>query len=869
MADKPAGSSVTFNVRAETSFGDRLLLVGSDDALGRWNLDESVELTTTEKDYPLWMSKSIEVLEPTEYKYVRMRGDGEAVWEFDGGNRCISPADLSTASVVVDDGFFGELIGEHFSYPQAFSETTLRGSSFNCEASTGALQLVVVGDDAAAGHGADGYNGWAAQLGTLLNQQYGYGFKNMSEIGLTLQEASKRGLASMLPKPLPEVVIISFGLELRWLAKCPDWDRETIYDNTIKAYTALAAEAWDLAIMPIFGGLCPHNDFAKVQAEFLRRADAEMKKQGIPVLDWLHALSPGGDKFGIWADNLAYSSLYPSTRGHQRMLSSIDLSIFDPLKVKDLLQKRRAEEEELWRLCFKDRRGLEIHYCSARKELKVDNLTEDEYDLNPGWNEMQASLAAVFREAPWTLRRGLHVRKEESAAGAAAFSLYIGESGTIQSCAKIPAKCCVTYGLLDPKLTNLPKESSVLFHDDNLLLVKSARGNLQIFNRAACEYNVHPMWFDVRQATKSMQHGVYEDSSGQPFRTAIISCHGLQSRVKVPARSAVDLSRVGDLQSIKQVAVLPLGDRCSVRMLLHKIEFDGPCYPFDLTRTTSLADVADMAATGFEDMWNPDYLYYDGEVGRIFHRKWHGLSFAHEVEYEQGEDPVGNFAPIVERMRKRYTGRSARFDWACKNADSVLFVRTGVASRAEVCDLLSRMEERFPELVANLLLISEQETSEFSGLEKVTHVRESFDPDRMYEDMNYWINCAHRFRGILERVGISARNLYWCPNDLKEAEKERKAFETKDDEKETKEKKEKKEKKESQESEGGYTPNTPMTSTSEIAKFSHANLYELHQVQQAQVCLEAPISREPRLEASSSVLPVVLPEAPPMAPPVA
>ena len=59
-----------------------------------------------------------------------------------------------------------------------------------------------------------------------------------------------------------------------------DWDRETIYDNTIKAmcrgrmqtdspicfceaYTALAAEAWDLAIMPIFGGLCPHNDFAK------------------------------------------------------------------------------------------------------------------------------------------------------------------------------------------------------------------------------------------------------------------------------------------------------------------------------------------------------------------------------------------------------------------------------------------------------------------------------------------------------------------------------------------------------------------------------------------------------------------------------
>ena len=29
------------------------------------------------------------------------------------------------------------------------------------------------------------------------------------------------------------------------------------------------------------------------------------------------------------------------------------------------------------------------------------------------------------------------------------------------------------------------------------------------------EYNVHPMWYDVRQATKKMQHGVYEDLSGR------------------------------------------------------------------------------------------------------------------------------------------------------------------------------------------------------------------------------------------------------------------------------------------------------------------------------------------------------------------
>jgi hypothetical protein len=46
------------------------------------------------------------------------------------------------------------------------------------------------------------------------------------------------------------------------------------------------------------------------------------------------------------------------------------------------------------------------------------------YDLNPGWGDMQTSLAAIFWEAPWTLRRGLYVRLDDIPN--AAFSLYIG-----------------------------------------------------------------------------------------------------------------------------------------------------------------------------------------------------------------------------------------------------------------------------------------------------------------------------------------------------------------------------------------------------------------------------------------------------------
>lgn len=48
--------------------------------------------------------------------------------------------------------------------------------------------MAMIGDEAAAGHGASKYNGWAAQLGKLLNEKFGYGFHNNAEVGLALQD---------------------------------------------------------------------------------------------------------------------------------------------------------------------------------------------------------------------------------------------------------------------------------------------------------------------------------------------------------------------------------------------------------------------------------------------------------------------------------------------------------------------------------------------------------------------------------------------------------------------------------------------------------------------------------------------------------
>ena len=84
-----------------------------------------------------------------------------------------------------------------------------------------------------------------------------------------------------------------------------------------------------------------------------------MKGMGVPVLDWLHAITKGGDKFGTpqtllslklrsrdatkcavcrtWTEGLAHSSMHPNTSGHEKMFSAIDINIFDPQKVRLLM----------------------------------------------------------------------------------------------------------------------------------------------------------------------------------------------------------------------------------------------------------------------------------------------------------------------------------------------------------------------------------------------------------------------------------------------------------------------------------------------------------------------------------------------------
>ncbi|MBD3562686.1 lipase, partial [Planktothrix sp. FACHB-1355] len=215
------------------------------------------------------------------------------------------------------------------------------------------------------------------------------------------------------------------------------------------------------------------------------------------------------------------------------------------------------------------------------------------------------------------------------------------------------------------------------------------------------------------------------------------------------------------LSDISRVGIIPLGDRCAARMLLYKMEYDGPAFPFDLTRSTNLGDVADAIETGFQDMWNPQFLHYNHDERRIYHSKWSGLSFAHEVE--DTDDPLNNMFPVYERMRVRYSARAERFWYTLQNCDEALFIRTGVTNRGYVIDLLDKLEAKCQGKPFRVLLISLQSSDEFAGLPKVLHYNLEFNPDKMYDDLGYWMYCTDVMRGIIESLGVSSKNLFWCP----------------------------------------------------------------------------------------------------------
>jgi glucoamylase len=89
----------TFNVNATTSWGQNVYLVGSIPALGSWNTNNALALSSA--GYPIWSTTV--TLPPNiyfEYKYIKKNTDGSITWESDPNNNDTTPA---SGSVTLND----------------------------------------------------------------------------------------------------------------------------------------------------------------------------------------------------------------------------------------------------------------------------------------------------------------------------------------------------------------------------------------------------------------------------------------------------------------------------------------------------------------------------------------------------------------------------------------------------------------------------------------------------------------------------------------------------------------------------------------------------------------------------------------------
>ncbi|KAL1519753.1 hypothetical protein AB1Y20_023261 [Prymnesium parvum] len=92
----------SFEVRAETRYGDEVRVVGSPPSLGSWNPLHGVRLVTNASLYPVWRCDPLLLNESeVEFKFVIVRADGSIEWE-ERANRHLPLQGADEAHVIAD-----------------------------------------------------------------------------------------------------------------------------------------------------------------------------------------------------------------------------------------------------------------------------------------------------------------------------------------------------------------------------------------------------------------------------------------------------------------------------------------------------------------------------------------------------------------------------------------------------------------------------------------------------------------------------------------------------------------------------------------------------------------------------------------------
>lgn len=746
-----------FQVRAQTQIGESIGIVGATAQLGAWDGARCLPLKTNETDYPLW-SVDIDLTLDSEdssaphvdYQYVRVGADGTVFWESWGQNRSVPlEPNHQHALLIVDDG----LVGHRRPHPYGYWANPAPREPLP-QAPQG-LKIVIIGSSVATGCNAWLLQGWASQLEQVLHNQFGHQVINLSELGAQVSRTIDRFPLEVVPTT-PDMVIVALSLGNEGLAYCAPHERRAVQRRFESGLQQLVKMIREIGALPLLGGVYPNDDYSPEHGWLLHDTHNRMLTWGVPIFDWLEVLDDGQ---GRWQTGLSTDAAHPNSEGHHRMFEAIDLRLFN-LNRTQMAQVHRLPYQTVERPIYRDEWGFHVFAYPEERCLRLINTSPHPYTVSPSWADLQAALHDQANLVP-----GLYI---PSHGGDPTF--IVDDRGTIASAFEVPPRSDVEYSATCNFFA--PSQAEILFYDGHLGVLKENNHLVRVINETDGEYNLHPMWPEVRRALQAMPQGVYDDPSrpDAPFSTLLIGQHGLESRVKAPPHRSILFQFKCPLADLSRVAILPLGDRCAIRMLLYKLEYDGPAFPFDLTRTTKVSDVADAIAHNFYDMWNPDLLHYHHDHRRIYHRRWSGLSFAHEVE--DNEDPRHDMQPIYDRMRTRYSARAGRFWYTLRHCDKVLFIRTGISDRTSIIDLAEKLESRCQGKPWRLLLISAQASVEFADLPNVIHYNHDFNPDRMYEDLGYWMHCTDIMGTILDSLGVSSQNLFWCPPNPPQAETE-------------------------------------------------------------------------------------------------
>ena len=746
-----------FQIKAPTQNGEMIGIVGSIPQLGMWNVEKFQQLRTSSDRYPIWWIDieidDLELSDPEEkieYKYVRIAVNGEAQWESESAvNRWVSIESehiaSKTSTLIVDDSEFGHIHSFPYGYLENAIASVPNTSILN---SQDGLKVLVIGSSVAMGCSAWLLEGWATHLGQALQEKYGHQLINRSQLGANVINTIARFASVVVPEK-PDIVIIALSLGNEGLAYCRPHDCRAVQRRFESGILQLIKMTQDLGAKPVIAGLYPHGDYKSEHNYFLRDTHNRMLRWGIPILDWLDVLDNG---WGGWKPEISTDVAHPNTIGHRLMFEAIALDIFQ----KDISgsDSKATKEISTQISIYNDKDKFQIFACPQDQTLRIINNSEHSYSINPAWSELQTALRQKSG-----LASGTYIAKNDEHS---VLPLLIVESdGRIANQVEIPSGVDLQYCSALKFFS--PENSQIIYYDGLLGILKEGDHTIRIINESNEDYNIHPMWKEIRAALAAMPEGVYVDhvNPDAPFRTMMIGDRGLESRVKAPLQSTMILKYKCKLSEVNRIAILPLGDRCAARMLLYRMEYDGPAFPFDLTRSTNLGDVADIVVNDFKDMWNPDHLYYNIEERRIYHTKWSGLSFGHEIE--DSEDPINDMHPIHERMRVRYSARAKRFLYTLKHSDEILFIRTGRTNRDYVIDLIDKLKTKCKEKPFRVMLISQQSSDEFLDIPHLLHYDLHFSPDWMYDSLDYWMECTKTMREILESLGISSQNLFWCP----------------------------------------------------------------------------------------------------------